>query len=303
MEKLITVCLLLAATFVVNAQESFKKKYFIPTKLANDIYLKKDTIVMYDAMTDKEKDEVIKKYIDSDYVEGVSEEIINGNKVMVTRRIKIDHEFFKSLTKTRTVNVTQCGIQGFVKLEDNGRLIVNRFLEKDNNDDYTRYPIHYYQLLNRQTVSLSFREWAVSAIVIPIKYRFKGRNGLKEDFSTVLNANLFGGYTWGKTNFFHQEKVGNKQNTHKYTLGIFLGTSTIVLDENNTSLDTNPMVAGEKQTKGIATFGIGATYAFNKINLGLFGGSDYAIGANSDKWNYNKEPWIGLAIGYSLFNF
>jgi len=303
MKKIYLVAVTIFLCHFSNAQESFKKKYFIPTKLANGILLQKDTIIMFDNMNDKELKSTLKKYEDLDYVDVVSEEIIDGKKVSITRRVKVDSAYKKSLSANRVINVTDSGILGFVKFEEDGKLLVNRYLKRDNDGKYTRYPTNYFQLLNRQVVTLSFREIAVSALVIPIKYRFKGRNGLQEDFSTAFNANLFGGYTWGKSNFFHQEKVGNKVNTHKFTIGLFLGTSTVVLDKNNTSLDANPLVGDEKLTKGIASFGIGATYAFNKINVGIFGGKDYAIGDYSSKWNYNIEPWIGLAIGYSLFNF
>jgi len=57
-----------------------------------------------------------------------------------------------------------------------------------------------------------------------------------------------------------------------------------------------------KITKGLASIGFGLAYSYNKINIGGFVGWDYAIGLDSEKWNYNKQPWIGIAIGYSLFN-
>lgn len=303
MKNLYLLTLTILMCQFIDAQEIFKKKYFIPTKLANGISLKKDTTIVYSNMNIKEKDIIDKKYVEGEIVDVITEEIIEGKKIVNTRRVKVDDTFKKTLSTTRAITVTECGILGFVKFEEDGKLIVNRYLKRDNDGKYTSYPTHYYQLLNRQTVTLNYREWAVSALVIPIKYRFKGRNGLQEDFSTAFNANLFGGYTWGRSNFFHQEKVGNKTNTHKLTVGALFGASTVVLNQSNTSLDDAPL--GEKVTitKGVASFGIGATYAFNKINIGVFGGKDYAIGDDGCKWNYNKEPWMGLAIGYSLFNF
>lgn len=121
MRNLLIICLLIATTSLVNAQESFKKKYFVPTKLANDIYLKKDSIITYDGMTYKERDEVIKKYKNTDYVEVSSEETINGKSILVTRRIKVDDEFLKSIVTKRSIKVTEFGIRGFVKFEEDGK--------------------------------------------------------------------------------------------------------------------------------------------------------------------------------------
>lgn len=302
MRKIIyLLCLLLLTPTILFSQESFKKKYFIPTKLANDIALKKDTIIKFENYT--KQDSIKKMYKETDFIEVVTNETIDGKTSTVTRKVKVDDAFYKSLSFKRSLKVIECGIVGYVKFEDDGKLIVNRYLNRDSKGDYTRYPLHFYQLQNRQTVTLSFCEWSVATLVIPIKYRFKGRNGLEEDFSTAFNANLFGGYTWGKSNFFHQEKVGNKTNTRKFTLGALIGISTAELDKNNTSLDANPLGEDKKLTKGLASFGIGGTYAFNKINIGVFAGKDYAVGDDGSKWNYNKKPWIGLAIGYSLFNF
>lgn len=76
-----------------NAQESFKKKYFISNKLANGIKLKKDIIVTFDNENDKEKDEILKKYEGIEYVDVVTEELIDGKKVTVTLHVKIDEAF------------------------------------------------------------------------------------------------------------------------------------------------------------------------------------------------------------------
>lgn len=306
MKKLLIIALLL---FAINSfgQETFKKRYCIPNtitfKNGEKIYLKKDSIINYVNLTSNEQNELKKEYQLGKTISITKEIKLGENKVLINNNVVIDEAFYLGLSKSRITNAIDNKISGFVKFEEDGNLIVNRYLKKDSLGNYTRYATHYYKLKNRQTVTLRFQEIAVSALVIPIKYRFKGRNGLQEDFSTAFNANLFGGYSWGWSNFFHQEKVGNKTNTHKLTVGALFGASTVVLNQSNTSLDPAALGENETITKGVASFGLGATYAFNKINVGIFGGKDYAIGDSSSKWNYNKEPWIGLAIGYSLFNF
>ena len=97
--------------------------------------------------------------------------------------------------------------------------------------------------------------------------------------------------------------MGNRSNTWKITGGLLFGASTVVLNQSNTSNDAFPLDKDSNITKGLGSIGIGVGFAFNKINFGVFAGSDYAIGDDSEKWNYNKKPWLGIAIGYSLLNF
>jgi hypothetical protein len=140
-------------------------------------------------------------------------------------------------------------------------------------------------------------------LTLPIKYRFKGKDGLKEDFSASINGNILFGYSIGRTSFFYQEKVGNKSNTLKLTCGLLLGASTVTLNSSNTSKAAVPIVEDVEIVKGLATIGYGVSFSYNKINLGVFSGYDYAIGEEASKWNYNKKPWLGIAVGYLLFNF
>ena len=61
MKKLLIIAFML---FGINGfgQESFKKKFFIPTKLGNEIFLRKDTLIMYKDMNIKEKGDIDKMY-------------------------------------------------------------------------------------------------------------------------------------------------------------------------------------------------------------------------------------------------
>lgn len=299
MKNLIIIILLL---FGIKSfgQESFKKKYSIQVQFGENIHLLKDTIVMYNNMNKKEKEEKEKIYEGIDFIEINTDEMINGKKVTIIKSIKVDSIFKTRLSTIRKIKVTDQKIKGFVKFEDDGKIIINRYLKKDSVGNYTRYPLHYYQLENRQSINLCFQEFTVSALTLPFKYRMKGKNNaLKEDFNTAINGNVFIGYSFAKTSFFYQEKVGNKSNTWKITPGLLLGASSVVLDKNNTNLSNSPIIDDSKFTKGLGSIAFGLTFSFNKINFGAFYGSDYA----SSKWNYNKKPWLGIAIGYSILNF
>jgi hypothetical protein len=192
--------------------------------------------------------------------------------------------------------------EGYIKFEEN-KVWVNPNLGAD----YTDEGIYYYKLSNRQTLKFSFDEWTVSALTLPLKYRFKGSrdgNPFSEDFTTAINLNAFIGRTlFGQASYHYRDKVGSITTTKKIMYGVILGASTVTLDKNNTSASSSPSTGDTKITKGLATAGFGLTGSINKINIGLFGGVDFSIGDDASRWNYNRRPWIGLAIGYSLFPF
>ena len=307
MTKLLLIITLLLFAINIFGQESFKKKYYIQDtiifKNGEKIYLQKDSIINYVNLTDTEKKELRNEYPLGMSISVTKEVKLGENKVLINNDIVVDDTFYIGLSKTVTINVIDNSIKGFVKFDEDGKLTVNRYLQKDSLGNYTRFSTYYYKLKNRQSIQLCFTEFTVSALTIPIKYRFNGKNDLSEDFSTVINGNVFVGFSLGKTSFFHQEKVGNKSNTWKFTGGLLFGASTVTLDKSNTTKANLPILDEKKIIKGLGSLGIGATFAFNKINFGAFLGYDYAIGEDSNKWNYNKKPWVGIAIGYSLINF
>jgi len=277
-------------------QENFKRTYYIPKKFQK-IILKKDESVKF-SNWDRNDIESVKKIYPQGNLIQVREQIeINGKPHTIFREIKIADSFYENLTTKKEKDV-EGGFLGYVKFDEN-KIIINKNISESNEREDC---IYHYDLINRDNIGLYFYEGTISAFTIPIKYRFKQSN-ISEEFSTAaLNANLFIGFSVGKTSFFYREKVGSITNNHKLTLGVFLGSSTVELNKNNTSAAEIPLSEDVKITKGLASIGFGLAYSYNKINIGGFVGWDYAIGLDSEKWNYNKQPWIGIAIGYSLFN-
>ena len=302
---ILTICLICTLGF---GQESLKKVYNIPNEIcysdSSSIKLKKVTKTEFKDLSKEERDSIVKKYPLGSKLSYEIERSVLGKKVKVSETITIDSLFYKNQVIEKKENVTRCGIKGFVKFEQS-KLIVNPYLIKDKNGEFGKRDVYYYELKNRQTIRLNFKEWTVSALTIPFKYRFKDKgSNVSEEFTTDFNANLFIGRTfYGKTSFFHRKDVGNISNTYKLTGGLLLGASTITLNESNTSAATLPLDSGTEIIKGLGTIGLGLTFSYNKINFGGFMGWDYSVGDDAEKWNYNKEPWIGLAFGYSLFKF
>jgi hypothetical protein len=186
---------------------------------------------------------------------------------------------------------------------DKEKMWVNPYLDKDYKRD-----VVLYTLQNRQTVTPEFREWTVSTLLLPIKYRFSGSKdgtGFSEDFATSININAFVGFTpfRGVVRYHYREQVGSVTTTNKFMVGALVGASTVVLDKSNTSASEKRITTDEKITKGLLTLGAGATYSINKINFGGFAGFDFSVGDDAARWNYNGQLWVGLAVGYAIFPF
>lgn len=174
----------------------------------------------------------------------------------------------------------------------------------------------FYKIPDDHTAIFHFTEYTLTAITIPLKYRFQtDRDALdssdpeniteisveSEEFSTSVNLALFGGFTWGKTKFTHRKKIGNRTNTKKNTIGLFLGSSAVELKSTNTNITLAQPQGDREGTFGTISFGFGYVKSWNKISIGLLTGIDKGVGRVSEAWIYDGKPWFGVGVGYDLF--
>ncbi|WP_027380979.1 hypothetical protein [Chryseobacterium daeguense] len=299
MKTKILLLLLLNTAGVMFGQEEFKKHYLIPNSLVNGHTLKKEIQRKYEDLDENDKKELTKGYNIGDKIKLVQKVNVSGKELEVIKEIIVDEAFFKTFTKSETVDANlNYRVKAMVAVSKD-KLIVNPYLSENKNVDNNT--VYFYKLKNRENISLWTKSWTVNAITIPVKYRFKGKNGLKEDFSTGINGNFFVGYSFGRTNYLYQEEVGTKENTWKITGGILLGASSVKLNKSNTNLSKTPILDDSEFTKGLGSFAFGFTYSYNSINFGAFLGFDYAIGEDAEIWNHNKKPWLGIGVGYKIF--
>ncbi|TGE29538.1 hypothetical protein [Hymenobacter metallicola] len=276
------------------------------------IHLKKEAKVKYaevanhpnilpaDKLKIKTKTEAT--YPDGAVLEFKEELDLPGGKAQRVKRITVDQAFRDTLKIPVALDFESTKAdKGFVKFDED-KIWIN-----PNLINFESEGMYYYQLTNRQTLKLKFTEWTVSALTLPIKYRFSGdKDGksLSEEFTTSVNLNLFAGYAFsGLSKFHHREKVGNVTNTRKWTVGGLIGASTVTLNKGNTTAAQDPIKDDTEITKGLLSLGGGVTYSFNKINIGLFTGWDLSVGDRAQDWNYNKKQWLGIAVGYSLLSY
>ncbi|SDS13440.1 hypothetical protein [Gramella sp. MAR_2010_147] len=184
---------------------------------------------------------------------------------------------------------------------------INQLLEKNDSisnsseeeSNYTR-KTYYYELKNRQSIKIPFSELFISAVTLPIKYRFGSENGdIEEDFASDINVNVLFGFSLGRKKFMYRKNVDNLERETKWLMGLFIGTSSIEFNTNNTlpSLDAN-----ETFRKGVLSYGFGTGISIGKFQGTVFGGWDNAVGNQSDLWNYDNKFWIGLGLGFEIID-
>ena len=184
----------------------------------------------------------------------------------------------------------------FGEEEESNRLFVNPYAVFDAEEDVyvDEDAIYYYELHNRQSINVPFTNFSIKVISVPLKVRF-GEN--EHEFSSDVNLGAFAGYSWGQSKFTHREKIGNVETETKKTLGILLGTEHLEFEFLN---EDNELV--EEET-AVLSIGSGFIYSYHKFTAGLTGGVDFALGEYAAQWDYHARPWVGLAVGFSLFSF
>lgn len=183
----------------------------------------------------------------------------------------------------------------FGEKENSNKLYVNPWLIKSGSGDYVdQDKVYYYELKNRQSVKINFKQWSFNALTVPLKMRF-GKE--KTEFSTGANLGALIGHTWGTTNFVHRKEVGNKQYDTKCTFGLFLGA-----DKLEFSFEDNNAEEVKVKTAVLST-GLGYLFSYEKFTFGATGGFDFSLGENSSEWDFQGRLWLGISLGYSLFTF
>lgn len=124
--------------------------------------------------------------------------------------------------------------------------------------------------------------------LIPFKLRFGGNNNKTfqygEGFSLGLNAGM------------EFNIRSRKQQSVSVLAGI--AGSTVNIDSES----TNNYIEGDKvTTSGAFTPSLGIVYAYERFQIGIFTGWDIIGGELGKNWIYNKKAWLGLGLGFMIF--
>ncbi|MFD1141873.1 hypothetical protein ACFQ4C_12170 [Larkinella insperata] len=136
--------------------------------------------------------------------------------------------------------------------------------------------------------------WAFGTVIMPLKLRFgdtdsKGNNLRSFDFTSEVNIGLSLAYkitprTWP---------------TKIFVIGS-IGTTSIPVEAATTKdfIESKTNVAAFSPTLGFLV-----NFDDIDLQLNLVTGIDYMPGELGRKWIYRNQPFLGLGIGFSIFNF
>ncbi|MEM7085852.1 MAG: hypothetical protein AAF489_06700 [Bacteroidota bacterium] len=261
--------------------------------------------------------EILHKKGDSVAIE--KEVVVNGIKTRVTTDYKVKLEKDIKRTKKDTVDCTECPDKtrkASVKLTGD-KLYINYLLDGDKQQQISitdssstksidRNESYFFKLKNRQTLSLKHNGWIISGLTIPLKYRFSTeRRGqeISDDFSASINLNAMISYTLlGRSKFTYLKNLDNSIRDFSWTLGGFVGASTLTLNSRNTvSAGEDRIPAGEQLNQGLFSIGLGTSFNYNSFSVGLFYGHDFGLGQDTGRlWDFEGKPFIGVALGIEV---
>lgn len=184
-----------------------------------------------------------------------------------------------------------------VDKDDKSILHVNYWLgaKYDRNEKY------YLKLENRQYASFWFNSIEGGALTIPFKYRpkFKKNNvDVPSELTADINVGGYLGYSFGKIKYMYRRNEEKDPSKWLVSIGPFLSVSKVDVDSSSSISATEPMK--QKKTIAVLSPGIGLMTSINDFRFGVFVGNDWAVGKESQKWDYHNKWWFGFGFGYNL---
>lgn len=258
--------------FQMNGQDTYRKRYFV-----------KERIVYNQEVQSKKIKAVKPLYLEKYLVNKNTDQA--GKVTLDTTTVKV---------KFSKLNLTGDRLKANLLFEKN-KIYVNPWLivdKKGRVQDASE--VYHYTLRNRQSLKLNFQQWALSALVIPIKVRAPFRN---RAYFAQANVGLFFGHTWGQTNFVHRTKIGNHQYDKKISFGGYLG-----FEKLNFKFQRFEGAPEEERNTALMSWGLGILTSYQNFSIGLLGGVDLGLGNNVTEWTYHGKYWMGLSVGYALFS-
>ncbi|MCB0374634.1 MAG: hypothetical protein KDD04_01820 [Sinomicrobium sp.] len=125
-------------------------------------------------------------------------------------------------------------------------------------------------------------------MTLPIKLRFG--NNSDRFFNFEENLNL--GFTFG-----YQRKISSRvKQAHNILGGV--GISRVTVDEDSL---TEGITTSDNTSEALM-LNLGYLYQYEAFQVGLFLGTDLIPGSLGREWKFQGKPWLGIAIGVSLFS-
>lgn len=142
------------------------------------------------------------------------------------------------------------------------------------------------------------KAWTFGALTIPLKiYLDRKESSIPDGTNNIVvdaNVSLFVGRQWGWHGFDSKGEVKSRRFS---SINFLLGAGRVTLGDGNTT--SNPL----DMDLSILTVNTGLAYSFvfNKFNVFAAAGFDIPTTSEGRRWIFDKKPWLGIGLGYSVF--
>lgn len=140
---------------------------------------------------------------------------------------------------------------------------------------------HFYGKSNSFT-------WGI--MTLPIKARFGNSDGRLFTFEENLNL----GFTCG----FRHQFASTTLQAINILAGFGVGSTKI----DSSGMKNTLLTPSSRSALSLNLLNIGVLYQFDIFQIGFFMGGDYIPTEIGRNWKYQGKPWLGMAIGVSLFS-
>ncbi|MEM6721293.1 MAG: hypothetical protein AAF611_18340 [Bacteroidota bacterium] len=127
-------------------------------------------------------------------------------------------------------------------------------------------------------------DFTFGVMTLPVKIRF----GNKEERFFNFEENLNLGFTFG----LRLQVPSRERQSHN----ILASTAISRVSFENESEETN------ENSEAALSLSLGYLYQYQAFQIGTFLGFDFIPGNKGRSWEYQGKPWLGVAIGFSLFS-
>lgn len=125
--------------------------------------------------------------------------------------------------------------------------------------------------------------WGFS--IIPIKLRF-GTSSTNFKYNTGFSLGVNVGYEVFIPN--------RKKQSAAFLFGV--GISSVEVEP----FEVNNLVTS-KSNESAFTPSLGMVYSYENFQIGIFSGIDYIAGEMGSNWIYKNKPWLGVGLGFTIF--
>ncbi|HBI00915.1 MAG TPA: hypothetical protein PLL09_10025 [Flavobacterium sp.] len=156
---------------------------------------------------------------------------------------------------------------------------------------YISLPVHEELLLTHLHT-----KW--SAITIPFTIRPAIKNRLNSQVTSELKigTSFSLNYDW---EYYKNRRLDIKTRTYGISAGLGFGLGRVKLDEGSTQLSGANYTNEEEGLILFITPGVGLNIRGFKV-LGFYGW-DIGLTKNTNDWNYNRKPYIGIGLGFDFW--